>query len=177
MANEITNEITRPWKNLITFNAYQAKICSKEGVTNELAKKRILGGGKNSLSWVLGHMAWDRNQMIKSLGLESQYEWDDLFKSGSSCTEGENYPDIDVIRDKYDELTQTVLDFLEKVSEEDITKPLEKGFPHQDKNPLGAVVFWTWQDAYHLGQIGSIRTLLGLMPLRELYHESVKATA
>ena len=54
---------------------------------------------------------------------------------------------------------------LESVSDQQLVAPIEEvGAPHGEKNLLGVLVYVAWHETYHMGQIGTMRTWLGLKP-------------
>lgn len=41
------------------------------------------------------------------------------------------------------------------------------GVPHEERNLLGVLACVVWHETYHMGQIGTIRTQMGLAPMFE----------
>jgi uncharacterized damage-inducible protein DinB len=144
------------------------------------ANERVLGGGRSSFKFVLGHIIWDRCQMTKILGEPQSFPWVEKFASGQSHADSSDYPELSELANAYKELAVFLERKLESLSEEALMKSTENAFPEQEKTIRGGISFWVWQDCYHMGQTGSILTTLGLPDIKTLYHtkkERVRASA
>jgi uncharacterized damage-inducible protein DinB len=62
---------------------------------------------------------------------------------------------------------------LENATDEQVLAPLqEASHPHEEKNVLGVVTYIMWHEVYHIGQMGALRTQLGLRPAIDLAIEA-----
>ena len=61
---------------------------------------------------------------------------------------------------------------LENMTDENAMTEIQNAIPMHEKTIRGGVAFFTWHDSYHVGQIGSIRTNLGLKPIQKIFHEA-----
>lgn len=163
----------QPLYDLIHFNTFQMLEAIEQFDENK-ANQRILGGGKNSFKFVLGHLIWDRCQMSKILGEPQSFPWIEKFASGQPHTDGSDYPVLSELATAYKELADFIERKLENLSEEELMKGIENAFPEQEKTIRGAIAFWVWQDCYHMGQTGSILTTLGLTDIKTMYHNKKK---
>jgi uncharacterized damage-inducible protein DinB len=63
------------------------------------------------------------------------------------------------------EISERVHGTMNSVTDEQLVNRIEDvGTPHKEKNLLGVLVYIVWHETYHVGQIGTIRTQLGLKP-------------
>ncbi len=139
-------------------------------ITNEAALKRVLGGCPNSLTHVVCHIIGSRYDMGKLAGLNEEFPWQDIFKTESACTDGENYPDIEEVRQVLQAISEKLISRLESLSDEEALAETPNAFPMQEKTVRGGLAFLIWHDSYHLGQVGAIRTTLKVTPLKDLFH-------
>lgn len=170
--------MSNPFQSFIDvfkMNAYHVDLVLEQ-VTEDQAKERLLGGGRNSLRWLIGHLIWDRSALLKTLGADPEYPWDDYFKSDKVHTDGTEYPSMGEIKKEWDRVHSLLIGKLESLDAADAQRTGPQ-LPHQQPTLMGAAAFWLWQDCYHVGQIGSLRTLLGLNPLKQAYHDAQTALA
>jgi uncharacterized damage-inducible protein DinB len=124
---------------------------------NEDAVKRLGGDRGPSISWEIGHVGSYRGWVLELLGekIDNPFgtEFDDEAKS-----EGGDYPDIKELGARWNELRPVLESALEAVTDERLTSPLK---PDSPKMLLESLTFFSWHEAYHLGQVGSLRTHLG----------------
>ena len=93
----------QPLYDLIHLNTLQMLEAIDQFDENK-AKERILGGGKNSFTFVLGHIIWDRCQMSKTLGEPQSFPWLEKFASGQTHTDGSDYPALSELATAYKEM-------------------------------------------------------------------------
>ena len=135
------------------------------------ARKRVLGGSKNSFTFILGHIIWCRSRMASILGEPLDFPWMARFAGGQSQTDGSDYPDLAALAAAYEKLAAVLKRKLKSVSEEEFMVATE-GVPGEQENTArGTIAFWVWQDCYHMGQVGSVVTTLGLTDLKTLHHD------
>lgn len=159
----------QPLYDLIHLNTFQM-IEAIEQFDENTARERVLGGGKNSFKFILGHIIWDRCQMSKILGEPQSFPWVDKFASGQAHTDGSDYPQLSELAAAYLELAKFLEHKLESMTEAKLMERTGHAFPEQEQTIRGGISFWVWQDCYHMGQTGSILTTLGLTDIKTLYH-------
>ena len=164
----------QPLYDLIQLNTIQMLEAIEQFDENK-AKERLLGGGRNSFKFILGHIIWDRCQITKILGEPKDFPWLEKFASGTAHSDGSDYPKLSELGAAY----KSLADFLDKklagLSEAELMKRTENAFPEQEKTIRGGITFWVWQDCYHMGQTGAILTTLGLTDIKTLYHNKKKS--
>jgi len=159
----------QPLYDIIQLNSIQM-IEAIDQFDENTARERILGGGKNSFKFILGHIIWDRCQISKILGEPQSFPWVGKFASGQKHSDGSDYPPLAELGDAYKKLADFLEEKLENLPEDAVMKATENAFPEQEKTIRGGIAFWVWQDCYHMGQTGSILTTLGLTDIKTLYH-------
>ena len=117
-------------------------------------------GLSNSL-WILGHLAWSRMRLLRSLGAELPDEpWESAFSIGSHPSES---PSIDAgeLQEIFPRLGRLIAGRLESMVEEELASPLEKPMPDGARTVAGLVRFMCFHESYHIGQLGLMRRLCG----------------
>jgi len=132
-------------------------------LTDEQSNQRVREPEGASIVWHLGHLCHARCELLTVVGEEVNNTFEPLFERRISATDGTNYPGISAMRKSWEDLAEHVSDVLENVTTEQLFVSLEgMGQPHGEKNVLGVVSYVMWHEVYHIGQIGTVRTLLGL---------------
>ncbi len=163
------SNLLQPLVNIVKLNTVNLTNGLAD-ITNEAALKRLLGGCPNSLTHVVCHIIGSRCNMGRLVGLNEEFPWESIFETESACTDGENYPDIDEVRDLFQAISEKLIARLESLTDEEAEAGIPNAFPMQEQTVRGGVAFLTWHDSYHLGQVGSIRTILKLTPIKDLFH-------
>ncbi|MCP5102152.1 MAG: DinB family protein [bacterium] len=162
------NNLVRPMADIINFNTVNIKLAI-EDLTEEEAKKRILGGYLNSVSFELGHMLGSRFNMANMIGLNEKNPWKEIF--GNKVNDGEEYPTIKALEEEWDRLGALLKDRFETITDEEVMVQTDNQFPMQEKTVRGGLAFLTWHESYHLGQVGAIRTALQKDPIKDVFHK------
>jgi uncharacterized damage-inducible protein DinB len=111
---------------------------------------------------------------LKLLGADVEDTFEPLFERTVTATDGTNYPSITEMRASWNTLSNRVTEELERATEERLLEPFE--MLEQilgEQNALGVLSYIMWHEVYHIGQIGTIRTLLGLRPMFDLMAEAL----
>ena len=125
-----------------------------EGITHEDSLRKP-EGTPNNINWYIGHITTCRFMLAGMLGCSikdpnnSRY-----FKS---ITDGDYLP-LDSFKKDWEEVTQVLYDKLNSISGEEMVKEIEG----QNAALIDYISFFIYHEAYHLGQIGLTRRLLGL---------------
>lgn len=159
----------QPLYDLIYLNTFQM-LEAIDQFDETKSQERILGQSKNSFKFVLGHIIWGRCKMLSVLGESKPFPWLEKFAGGQAHTDGSDYPPLSVLASAYKEVSDFLEGKLEGLSEEALMTKREDAFGEQEKTTRGLIAFWVWQDCYHMGQVGSILTTLGLADLKTLYY-------
>jgi len=127
--------------------------------------------GMSHAIWLIGHISLAQHGLVavRCFGeapLESAYA--DPFKIGSTPlpVDQHTYPGAEELLTHFDRVQETVVAKVRGMSDEDLTAPVG-GKPHpMFTTKGGAVVHSTRHEAFHTGQIATLRRLLGRAPLR-----------
>ena len=142
-----------------------------ELVTSDLddntARRRARSDEGPSIAWVVGHMLHYRCNIMKLLGHEQDDPFTVFGEEGASA--GDAYPDVSSLRESWRTTSKAVHDVLCNATDEQIMAPQGGAdSPHGEKKVLDTLVFYMWHEAYHMGQLGTLRTQFGLTPTAEL---------
>ena len=154
----------------VKFNDFIMQLSTKD-VSDELARKRARSGEGPSIAWIVGHLVHYRSAMLGLLGRESASPFEDRFAT-AAATDGGDYPSMAALRDAWHGLSAKVLEALESASDEDLRQRVTGDSPHAEKTVHEALAFHAWHEPYHLGQIGMLRSQLGLTPTSTLAVEA-----
>ncbi len=115
----------------------------------------------NCLNWVLGHMAHNRDKLLRLTGKESLLEEGEYAHYGRGAqpmVSGEEALPLEVLLKTLAELAERLEAGLERCSPGALTEVIdeERGFTLGDR-----IEFLLWHETYHLGQLEYLRQLAG----------------
>ncbi len=134
-----------PILKLYSSNERVFKINS-EGIRHEESLKEI--NNCNSVNWILGHMVYIRNTILGLLGLPplAEEKMRDVYGRGVVQPDMSKAMNLELLKKMYLDSQPYIMQGLERVKEEAILEQL---------------TFMGFHEAYHLGQIGLLRKMLG----------------
>lgn len=138
-----------------TFNSYL------KGISDEEANQSF-STTLNSVKWVAGHLLHSRNVILQVIdGRSPDPLFVKLFGKGSSGKVDASYPSMDIIIQKWNIISDTLIKALEAISERDLLAkaPFQTSIP--DESLLGLIAFLTVHEAQHLGQLSILKKLVG----------------
>jgi len=149
--------------NLFGFNSnlFQERIAELD---QEQLSRRV-SENANPIIWIAGHLTNSRIHVAELLGDKQEYDWMPVFKEAYDS--GAQYPDIAELRQAWDKASETMMGRLESTTQEGLSEDIGYSLPHGDSTVGGALVFWLYHEAWHLGQIAYIRKCMemeGLVP-------------
>ena len=119
------------------------------------------GDDSNHLTWVLGHLIVHRAHTLKSLGVDYDNSWGELFARGSERVADAEYPSPEEMRQAWDRVSTELSAALKNSSTDVMAQPAPKGPPTFDGKVSGTVAFFAFHDTYHVGQVSFLRKWLG----------------
>lgn len=135
---------------------------------DETARRRSRGTEGASIAWVIGHLIHYRYQMLGLLGETAEAAFTEKFGS-AAATDGADYPQLTELLGAWGEASAKVLPAVEAAADYVFTQPMgSKDGPHGEKRVLDTMAFLMWHEAYHIGQIGTLRAQFGLTPTATL---------
>ena len=125
-----------------------------ENLTEALALRRPSENSNHS-NWVLGHILHCRYMLANMLGLEAVDPFGEIYWTG---IENREYPTIAEISGHFPKISGKLMDKLSAMDDAELDAR-----PAPDKPCLTDIVsFFVYHEAYHLGQLGYARKLIGL---------------
>ena len=127
-------------------------------------------GGNHPL-WVLGHLVIAEAGIFDGFIRGERNRFADLnkvFGAGTTpTTNADDYPSLDELLDKFEEIRGSVLAYLDTLSEEDLDKPSHAPEKFGEKfATVGAcLIAMTLHPVFHAGQVADARRMLGKSPI------------
>jgi uncharacterized damage-inducible protein DinB len=121
------------------------------------------GLGINHIRWNAGHLLGSAGMMLDLLGGRHDIpeDWNKVFTMADEISKDSSvYPSMQEIRDKLNETYDRISEALEKVSVEELEREKEIN-PKWKETPIKALPFFFKHEFYHLGQIATLRRILG----------------
>ena len=147
-------------------------------LSNAQAVQRVRGAEGPSISWVVGHLLNGRCEILKLVDPEAENPFAEKFDRLVAASDGSDYPPLEDLLSSWSDVSQQVFQALGTVTHEQLVNPIaEMGAPHEEKNLLGVLVYVVWHETYHMGQIGTIRTQMGLTPMIDRAIEAWQASS
>lgn len=131
------------------------------GVTNEESVRPPSPGG-NTMNWIVGHVVRTRNQALSLLGEKPPFEDVELAAYGAVGSSGGETLPLDELKRRFDTLGPMLEDALQRTSPKQLSAAAPfspTGNPNETVGTLLASI--AFHEAYHLGQTGLSRRLLG----------------
>ncbi len=158
------SELIRPIAENLRLTDFFMDLLTDD-LTDDQAVQRVRDTEGPSISWVVGHLLNGRCEMLKLLDPDVENPFAERFDRLVAATDGSDYPSIGDLRASWREYSERLHGAITRVTDEQLTTTVEQvGIPHAEKNLLGVFAYIVWHETYHMGQIGTIRTQLGLTP-------------
>ncbi len=119
------------------------------------------GPDSSPLIWIAGHLASGRCGMLHLAGGTLEFPWPDLFSRGSRIVAPQLYPALEQVVAVWDEAGSGLRERLPRLTAEELAAPAPRKFPVADPSLRAALAFLTYHEAYHVGQLGYLRKILG----------------
>jgi len=119
------------------------------------------GDDSNHLTWMLGHLIVHRGEVLRTLGVDFDNAWYQMFKPGSGRLADADYPSPEELRSAWQNVSDRLSGALKSAPEDVMTQEAPKGPPSFDGKMSGTVAFYALHDTYHVGQVGFLRKWLG----------------
>jgi uncharacterized damage-inducible protein DinB len=118
----------------------------------------------NSISWMVGHMAWHERQcwMRRARGINVERSLD-AFATGRRATT----PSLAVVQAAWERIVADADLFLETLTTADLERPLRHD-PREDRPSAGSQLqYVTYHYWSHIGEVSAVRQMLGHPDLAE----------
>lgn len=131
------------------------------GVTNEESLQRPQPGG-NTMNWIVGHVVRTRNQALGLLGEKPLFDDAEFEAYGANASAAARSLSVDELKRRFDALGPALDGALRRSSPQQLSAAAPfspTGNPNETVGSLLASI--AFHEAYHLGQTGLSRRLLG----------------
>lgn len=141
---------------MYTLN-HQVLKMNLEGITHEdsLVQPRPFG---NCINWIMGHLVYQRSSILRMIGEEPIWGPDatETYKRGAApITDGAKALRFEQIMSDLDRSQEILIPALARLTEQQLAVSDERG------TLLDKLGFLQFHEAYHAGQIGLLRRLVG----------------
>ena len=143
-------------------------------LSQEDAVRRWRDGNGSSIAYLAGHITSSRYGLLKSLGAATENPYAELYGTGAGSKDGSEYPPVTELKSGWDGVAAKLHAALEALTDEDALAADEGGFPTPDQTLRGRISFIAWHEAYHIGQIGILRTEMGYPSMRQVLYAAKK---
>jgi uncharacterized damage-inducible protein DinB len=134
------------------------------GLTHEDSLRQPTPGG-NCMNWVLGHIVANRNTILKALGQEPIWteKTAEPYQRGSAPLTGESDAiPLEQILEDLNASQERILGALDRMDPERLSGPPPPDLTKDKDETLGSLLtVLGFHEAYHAGQTGLLRRLLG----------------
>ncbi len=116
----------------------------------------------NNMKWVAGHILHTRlGSMSKLAGLQPDDTYEAKFGRGNSFDPAATYPPIEEIRDRWQATAAAISEGIGKMPEDMAASKSPAQVPIADDTIRGLASFLVSHEAYHIGQLGILRKMVG----------------
>ncbi len=132
-----------------------------EGVTEDESGTRK-SEQINNMKWIAGHLLNTRlGNLSKVAGLAPDESYNAQFGRGNSYDPNATYPPIDEIKAKWEATAAAISNGISNIPEEVLATKSPVQAPIADDTMRGLVSFLVSHEAYHIGQLGMLRKMIG----------------
>ena len=114
----------------------------------------------NPIIWIAGHLLNSRKYLLELLGESRQLPHESLFQE--KFDPSVDYPPMAEIKNAWGSISDELFATMEQASDDHFLKETEMNLPIGDKTVRGAVLFFTYHEGWHIGQIAYARKGLGM---------------
>lgn len=119
----------------------------------------------NNINWVIGHIVVYRSLILETLGEKALLSEDEAkpYNYGSEPLANDQGKPLENLVNLFNQSQEKLQTAFEKLTDEELNKKPEE----EKKSPLGAILdFRVFHEAYHMGQITLLRSIIGKSNLR-----------
>ncbi len=116
----------------------------------------------NNMKWIAGHLLNTRlGSLGKVAGLAPDESYNAQFGRGNSYDPNATYPPISEIKAKWESTAADISNGISNIPEEVLAAKSQAQVPIADDTMRGLVAFLVSHEAYHIGQLGMLRKMIG----------------
>ena len=174
---DVMSDLIRPIAESLRVSDFFMGLLTGD-LSNAQATQRVRVDEGPSISWVVGHLLNGRCEILKLLDPEAENPFAEKFDRLVAASDGSDYPPLADLMSSWSDISHRVFRALGTVTHEQLVNPIaEMGAPHEERNLLGVLAYVVWHETYHMGQIGTIRTQMGLTPMIDRAIEAWQASS
>lgn len=126
---------------------------------DDAARQRI-AEDVSPVIWIAGHLLNSRKALLGLFGETRELPHESIFKE--KFDPSVDYPPMAEIKDAWVSISDDLFSRMEQASDDYFTKEIEWNFPNGDKTIRGAILFFTYHEGWHFGQISYALKGLGM---------------
>ena len=112
--------------------------------------------------WLVGHITTYRVRVAQLMGADlPSAPWEGCFGRGKSSADVPADLDIQAVLAAFKASSAAIAGGWDALSPEKLAEPFGRKLPNGTDDVRGAIQFFNWHEAYHLGQLGLLRRLAG----------------
>lgn len=132
----------------------------------EVAARRRPADGVNSMAFIAVHLVDARHYLVRHLGGDAGPSFGGRFDDATSIDDVGEMPSLVEILEAWDAVSSALEERTTRLSEAELLAASPSpAWPSGDQTVAGGFLFLLQHEAYHIGQLGLLRRLLGLGPL------------
>jgi hypothetical protein len=129
-----------------------------DGISNDDTHNR-LDTKANHIAWLSGSAVHARFDLARQLGAQDKDTAFDIFRDNQGIQEGATYPDLEVYKNDWENITPVLRKLLENATDETLDKRIDM-MPGQTISLYELLAFVIYREANLIGQIALWRRLL-----------------
>lgn len=127
--------------------------------------RRLVVDNTNPVIWLAGHLLNSRKYLLELFGDTRELSWEPKFREKYDPSAA--YPALAEIKEAWVSISDALFSAIEQASDDHFTKEIDWNLPNGDKTVRGALLFFAYHEAWHLGQVAYARrgmNMKGLVP-------------
>ncbi len=116
------------------------------------------------INWIAGHLLATREDIFEILSIEPMQSDEDTepYRRNSDSSNTDRFTEFLELLTRFKKSQKLILSRLESLNDEQFAQPMPNDNPDADSAILsGRLLFYHFHEAYHIGQIGVVRRLIG----------------
>lgn len=122
--------------------------------------RRTVVDDTNNIQWLAGHLTVHRKFLLELFGKDHELPWMSKFRE--KYDPKADYPPLSEIVSHWKRISGDLADLMPQASDDRFDEALDWNLPNGDKTVRGALLFYMYHEAWHLGQIAYARRGMGL---------------
>lgn len=127
-----------------------------DGVPADRSADRI-SDAVNHMRWIAGHVLTARWGLLRFAGDETPAPWENLFAHGQAIRDDVDYPTLEAIRERFDEVSPRIQAALTALGDDVLDAPAPFEVPIGEGSTAGFLALRMHHEANPIGQLGLLR--------------------